>query len=147
MKVTNPSWKVFNLRQPQPDWLPKPGRLIVRQMLTLSNMEINFEYRLPNTHNGPNAYKGIACVNNWVGVPDFSGSVECIRSEADETGEGNFVVRRYAYMADLLALRRLWSKHSGPFVEWIETVLNKADDLDMESRLMLNELCPSDNNR
>ena len=143
MQVINPSWKVFNLRQPQPDWLPTPGRLIVRQMLTLSTMEISFDYRrVPNTYNGPNAYKSIARIRDWVGVPDFGGSVECIKSEADDTGGGNFVVRRHAYASDLFALRRLWSKHSGSFVEWIETVLERSDDLDEESRTMLIDLRP-----
>lgn len=146
MKVTNPTWTFFNLRQPRADWSPTPGRLIVRQMLTLSAMEVNFDYRLaPTPYDGPSTYKSIARIRDWVGMPDFGGSVECIKSEADETGGGNFVVRRYAYMEDLLALRRLWGKSARPFVDWIETVLDEADALDMESRLMLVDLRPSAN--
>lgn len=146
MKVTNPTWTLFNLRQPRADWSPTPGRLIVRQMLTLSTLEVNFDYRLaPAPYNGPSAYNSIARIRDWVGMPDFGRSVECIKSEAEETGGGNFVVRRYAYMEDLLALRRLWGKDARPFGEWIKTVLDEDDALDTESRLMLVNLRPSDN--
>jgi hypothetical protein len=70
------------------------------------------------------------------------GGVECIRGEADATGAGNFVVRRLAYIEDLLALRRLWSKHATPFVDWVKIVLDPEEGIDMESRLMIVGLAP-----
>lgn len=146
MSISN-KVKVIASSQPNPTWNPPPGELIVRMLIGPSIHEVSFEYLFPNEDHGggDRIYRTIARIDNWLGMGTFGTYLECCQGDMNDDLSAAFVVRRLARMDDLIALRRLWSRHAAhPFPVWLKSALEDYDDtgLSAKSREMLLQLAP-----